>query len=103
MNNIIEINNEGKHAYNIVFSVPTLLILALMIILFSFLVSGLTIAMASKSKTFKEAQSSLTPITFISFFPGMISFMINIKTSLIISIIPFLNFIILVLICVKVI
>ena len=48
--------------------------------------------LASTSKTFKEAQSALTPLTFISFFPGMIAFMMAITTTPILSIVPFLNF-----------
>ena len=42
----------------------------------------------STSKTFKEAQSALTPLTFISLFPGMIAFMIGITTTPLIAIIP---------------
>ena len=69
------------------------LIFALIVILaYSFLISGLCIAIASKSKTFKEAQSALTPLTFISFFPGMIAFMIGITTTNIYACIPFLNY-----------
>ena len=63
----------------------------IVIITYSFLISGLCVAIASKSKTFKEAQSALTPLTFISFFPGMIAFMMNIKMTAILAIIPFLN------------
>ena len=49
------------------------LIFALIVILaYSLLISGLCIAIASKSKTFKEAQSALTPLTFIiGFFPHL--------------------------------
>ncbi len=72
--------------------VSSLVFASIVIIAYSFLISGLCIAIASKSKTFKEAQSSLTPLTFISFFPGMIAFLIDIKTSAILSLIPFLNF-----------
>ena len=82
---------EMLQAYNIVFSLPTMLILGLMIILFSFLVSGLTIAMASKSKTFKEAQSALAPINMIVMLPGLISYLMNLKTTPLYSVIPFLN------------
>lgn len=64
----------------------------IVIIAYSFLISGLCIAIASKCKTFKEAQSALTPLTFISFFPGMIAFMINVKSSLLLALVPFLNF-----------
>lgn len=62
------------------------------IVAYSFLISGLNIAVASKCKTFKEAQSALTPIIFLSFFPGMIAFLINLKTSALLALIPFLNF-----------
>ena len=69
------------------------LIFALIEILaYSLLISGLCIAIASKSKTFKEAQSALTPLTFISFFPGMIAFMIGITTTNVYACIPFLNY-----------
>lgn len=72
---------------------PSSLIFALIVILaYSFLISGLCIAIASKSKTFKEAQSALTPLTFISFFPGMIAFMIGITTTNVYACIPFLNY-----------
>lgn len=74
-------------------SLSTIVITILIIISYSFLISGLCIAIASLSKTFKEAQSSLTPITFISFFPGMLSFMLNFKTNFVMSIIPFLNYV----------
>lgn len=72
---------------------PVSLIFSLVVIIaYSFLISGLCIAVASKSSTFKSAQSALTPLTFISFFPGMIAFMINIETNLVLSMVPFLNF-----------
>ena len=72
---------------------PIALIFATIIIIaYSFLISGLNIAVASKCKTFKEAQSALTPIMFISFFPGMIAFLINLETNPLLSLVPFLNF-----------
>lgn len=70
----------------------TVVMTIIIIICYSLLISGLCIAIASLSKSFKEAQSALTPLTFISFFPGMIAFMINVKTTALISIIPFLNY-----------
>lgn len=73
-------------------SFQNIVICVITIITYSMLISGLCIAVASKCKTFKEAQSSLTPLTFISFFPGMIAFMTNIKSSLVLSIIPFINY-----------
>ncbi len=77
---------------DIMYSPITILFAIIVIIAYSFFISGLCIAIASTSKTFKEAQSALTPLTFISFFPGMIAFMIGITTTPILSIVPFLNF-----------
>lgn len=72
---------------------PVQIIYAVIVIItYSFMISGICIAIASKSKTFKEAQSALTPITFLSFFPGMIAFMIEIETSHLFAFIPFLNY-----------
>lgn len=72
--------------------VLNIIIMLLIIILLSLLISGLCISIASKSKSFKEAQSALTPLNFISVFPGLIAFMINVESSRILSLIPFLNY-----------
>ena len=77
---------------NTMYSLSSIIYAVVVIVTYSFFISGLCIAIASTSKTFKEAQSALTPLTFISLFPGMIAFMIGITTNTIISIIPFLNF-----------
>ena len=77
---------------DVMYSPLTILFAVIVIIAYSFFISGLCIAIASTSKTFKEAQSALTPLTFISFFPGMIAFMMGITTTPILSIVPFLNF-----------
>ena len=76
---------------NLLYSWQAIVLGLLIILVYSFFISGLCIAIASKSKTFKEAQSALTPLTFISLFPGMIAFMINIATNNLIALIPFLN------------
>jgi len=70
----------------------SLIFSTVVIIAYSLLISGLCIAVASKSKTFKEAQSALTPLTFISFFPGMIAFMVDLESSSFLSLVPFLNY-----------
>ena len=77
---------------NLMLSTSSLIFSILVIIAYSLLVSGLCIAIASKSKTFKEAQSALTPLTFICFFPGMIAFMAGVSSSPLLSLVPFLNF-----------
>ncbi len=76
---------------NLLYSWQAIVLGLVIILVYSFFISGLCIAIASKSKTFKEAQSALTPLTFISLFPGMIAFMINITTNNLIAFIPFLN------------
>ncbi|MCI8956701.1 MAG: ABC transporter permease [Eubacterium sp.] len=87
-NNMFEIYKET----DLMLSPVSLIFATIVIIAYSFLISGLNIAVASKCKTFKEAQSALTPVMFISFFPGMIAFLINLKTSALLSLIPFLNY-----------
>ena len=77
---------------DIMFAPITIIFAVVVIIAYSFFISGLCISIASTSKTFKEAQSALTPLTFISFFPGMIAFMVEVTGTPLISIIPFLNY-----------
>lgn len=72
--------------------ISEVLLVSLIIIGYSALISGLCIAIASRSKSFKEAQSALTPLTFISFFPSMIVYMAEIESSRVLSLVPFLNF-----------
>ena len=77
---------------DIMFSPFTVVMAFIIIIVYSFFISGLCISIASTSKTFKEAQSALTPLTFVSLFPGMIAFMISVGTTPLLSIVPFLNY-----------
>lgn len=87
-NNMFKIYN----GVNLMLPLSSILFATIVIIAYSFLISGLCIAIASRSKTFKEAQSALTPIMFISFFPGMIAFMMKMETTTLFSMIPFLNY-----------
>lgn len=77
---------------NVMYNIPTIILSIFIILSYSIFISGLCIAIASKSKSFKEAQSALTPLTFISFFPGMIAFVAGISTTPLIAVIPFLNY-----------
>ena len=77
---------------DIMYSASSIVFAILVIIAYSFFVSGLCISIASTSKTFKEAQSALTPLTFISFFPSFIVFMVGMETTPILSLIPFVNY-----------
>lgn len=80
-----------KNGVNITYNSEAIICGFATIVAYGILVSGLAIAIASKSKTFKEAQSSLTGLTFISMFPGLIASMLSIKTTFVMAIIPFLN------------
>jgi sodium transport system permease protein len=53
----------------------------------SLIVSGLSIAIGSKAKSFKEAQSALQPIQFLGMIPLFLP-MFEVENSLIISMIP---------------
>ncbi len=77
---------------NIMYEPISILFAVVVIVAYSFFISGLCIAIASTSKSFKEAQSALTPLMFISFFPGMVAFMVKLSTTPIFSIVPFLNY-----------
>lgn len=68
------------------------LLAGLIIIAYAFMISGICISIASRAKTFKEAQSALGPITLVSIFPGMIAFFLNVKSSIYLSMIPFINY-----------
>ena len=76
---------------NLVPSVATIIYSICIIAIYSFFVSGLCIAVASKTKTYKEAQSALTPISFIAMFPGLIATMATIETTHFLAMVPFLN------------
>lgn len=77
---------------NLMLPVSAYIFVSIIIVAYSLLIGGLCIAIASKAKTFKEAQSALTPLTFITFFPGMIALIMNIKLTPVLSLIPFLNY-----------
>lgn len=90
--NIVNDQFEIYKEVSLMLSFESIIFSIVVIVAYSLLISGLCIAIASKAKTFKEAQSALTPLTFISFFPSMIAFMINTQSSALLSLIPFLNF-----------
>ena len=89
--NVVQNSIDMFKGDNMVYNLPTILCGIALIIAYGILISGISIAVASKSKTFKEAQSSLTLVMFLSFFPGMICSMISVKTTLMLALVPFLN------------
>ena len=89
--NIVQSSFDMFKGGGITYNLPTILCGIALIIAYGILISGISIAVASKAKTFKEAQSSLTLVMFLSFFPGMICSMISVKTTLGLALVPFLN------------
>ena len=89
--NVVQNSFEMFKTGSITYNLPTILCGIALIIAYGILISGISIAVASKAKTFKEAQSSLTLVMFLSFFPGMICSMISVKTTLGLALVPFLN------------
>ena len=77
---------------NLIPSFTTNLITIFIIICYSLLISSICITIASFSNSFKEAQSTLSPLTMITMFPGMLSLILDIKTNAFISVIPFINY-----------
>lgn len=76
----------------IIFNINFLNIFLIIIILifYTLFVSGLCISIASFSKTFKEAQTALTPISLITCIPMFLE-MLNINLHGFISFIPIIN------------
>lgn len=90
----ITIANDNFKLYaetKINFGVASIFFTILAIVLYALMLSGIFLIIASKAKSFKEAQSALSPFTMIIIFPAMATTMLNLKTNAIIALIPFLN------------
>lgn len=74
------------------FNINSLTIILTFIILltYSFFISGLCIAIASKTKSFKEAQSTLTPVSLIICIPMFLQ-MLDIRPGSYLNYIPIFN------------
>jgi len=71
-------------------SVKRIILVLIIFVVFSMLVSALAIVIASKAKSFKEAQNSSQPLSFLCLVPMFISMMeIELNTTL--ALIPFVN------------
>lgn len=71
-------------------SVSNLVLAVILLIIYSFLISVLSIVLASSAKSFKEAQNVTQPLSIISVIP-MFMTMIGTNTDLKLSLIPFIN------------
>lgn len=77
---------------NVIFNINTITILLTILILlfYTLFISGLCITIASFTKSFKEAQSALTPISLVTCIPMFLE-MLNINISGLLSFIPIIN------------
>ena len=77
---------------NVIFNINTITILLAILILsfYTLFISGLCITIASFTKSFKEAQSALTPISLVTCIPMFLE-MLNINISGVLSFIPIIN------------
>ena len=71
-------------------NMTTLLLALIIMISYSFFISGACIAIASFSKTFKEAQSALTPLIFTVMIPMFLE-ILDIKLNSCLSLIPVIS------------
>ena len=77
---------------NVIFNINIITILLTILILsfYTLFISGLCITIASFTKSFKEAQSALTPISLVTCIPMFLE-MLNINISGVLSFIPIIN------------
>ena len=89
---LLYVKNNFAILENITLNINVLSIFLMFIILFTyaFFISGLCIAIASHSKSFKEAQSSLTPVSLIICVPMFLE-LLEFKLSSYLAFIPILN------------
>ena len=68
----------------------SILLAIIMFIFFAMLISAIAIVIASKAKSFKEAQNSTQPLAFVSMIPMFLS-MMGTKLDSTLALIPFVN------------
>lgn len=77
---------------NVIFNIniKTITLIILILIFYTFFISGICITIASFTKTFKEAQSALTPISLITCIPMFLE-LLNININGALAFIPIIN------------
>lgn len=71
-------------------NVTTILLMFVILFTYAFFISGLCIAIASQSKSFKEAQSALTPVSLVICIPMFLE-LLDVKLGGYLALIPILN------------
>lgn len=84
--NIFEIYKDASISFNFI----TISLGLLIMIIYSLFISGICIAIASMSKSYKEAQSALTPISMLTMIPMFLE-LIGITLTPLLSLIPVLS------------
>ena len=77
---------------NVIFNIniKTITLIVLILIFYTFFISGICITIASFTKSFKEAQSALTPISLITCVPMFLE-LLNININGALAFIPIIN------------
>lgn len=73
------------------FGPAQVLVLLVCLVPAALLVSGLSLAVASTARTFKEGQSLMTPVLLVGIAPALMSQMPGIELSLVTAFVPLLN------------
>ncbi len=73
------------------FSLGQVAIMLVCLLPAAFMVTGVTLAIASLARNFKEAQSLLTPVTIVGILPGMMALMPGIELNALTAAVPLLN------------
>ncbi len=91
--NVFELvpNAEIMGIVNSILSVPFILSLYILLIPLTVFFAGVMIPITISAKSFKEAQSILTPVNFIIILPAMIGFIPGIELDLATAFIPIVN------------
>jgi sodium transport system permease protein len=86
------LNSQGvESGFNIIINLKSVLIVFVMALPLSVLFSAVLPTIALFAKSYKEAQSYLTPLTFLVVIPAMSSFMPGIELNTRLALIPILN------------
>lgn len=88
--NMFDIYKDSIFNFNII----TISLGLLIMIIYSIFISGVCIAIASMSKSYKEAQSSLTPISMLTIIPMFLEY-ITPNVTITLSAIPVINHVLL--------
>ncbi len=88
---LISMPPEILDKLNLHIGISTIFTVVVLMIPLSAIFSSLLLAISLLAKSYKEAQSYISPLMILAIFPAMASIMPGVKTDLILSLIPVLN------------